>query len=145
MKLFNSALMFQRAGIHEDAARDYELFLSVAKEVGAPEEAVAEVHVNLGQCKARLGDRKAAKHHFMEALEKRDLATARVNLALLILADGQSREVPGTVLVSSLQEAIDQCNSALKVVDKNDERTRNTAERIIRDAMNALPTGYSRG
>jgi tetratricopeptide (TPR) repeat protein len=139
-KIFNTALALHQSGDHHEAVVQYELFLEAAKSVGAPDESLAEVHCNLGQIKARKGDRFGAKESFMEALRHRSLATAHVNLALLLLAEGET-QISGSkksVLISVLEDARDHCEAAIASVDGTSERTVETAKRIVADISRAL-------
>ena len=96
--------MQQRAGAMQEAMAEYELLISAATSSGAPPESLAEVYTNLGQLKAKSGDRSRARELFKLALDTRSLATAHTNLALLDLAEGGSS--PGMVSVPALRSGI---------------------------------------
>ena len=87
---------------------EYELFLASAEDVGAPPESVAEVHVNMGQIAVRQKDPAGARGHFNEALERRELSVASVNLALLTLSEGQAapKEKGGKGLMNLVSWAV---------------------------------------
>ena len=76
--------MLQRAGDKDGALDNYQIFLAAAKENEAPPDTYAEVLVNIGTIYAMRSDPVRAKQHFEEALQYRDIGSARVNLAVLL-------------------------------------------------------------
>ena len=133
--IWERALMQQRAGAMQEAMAEYELLISAATSSGAPPESLAEVYTNLGQLKAKSGDRSRARELFKLALDTRSLATAHTNLALLDLAEGGSS--PGMVSVPALRSAKEHCERAL-VAEEKDDRSISMETKILEDCRRAL-------
>eukprot|EP00614_Pseudopedinella_elastica_P008321 CAMPEP_0172588864 /NCGR_PEP_ID=MMETSP1068-20121228/7705_1 /TAXON_ID=35684 /ORGANISM="Pseudopedinella elastica, Strain CCMP716" /LENGTH=154 /DNA_ID=CAMNT_0013384321 /DNA_START=141 /DNA_END=605 /DNA_ORIENTATION=- len=142
MAIWNSALVKQRAGQYAEAEADYNIFLASAEQIDAPPGSVAEVHVNLGQIRARQADRAGARAHFLEALRFRNLGSAHVNLALLALAEGQA--APGRMDARALEEALWHCEAALQAGDSGGGQVKSIAEKIMGDALKSFPEGHVR-
>ena len=135
--IWERALCLQRAGDSAKAIEEYELLVAAAEASGAPPASLSEAHINMGQLKARLGDRQGARDHIHTALETRSLATAHINLALLELADG---EEAGCMSTDALNAAIKHCKRALSAEESNEESLE-MARKILADAQRALGKG----
>jgi len=127
---FQRAVVLQRAGDHESALREYQLFVKAAEQCDVSPDLYAEVRVNMGAVFMKIKDRYEAKRNFELALQLRDMGSAHVNLALLALAEGQMSNDPRDG-VRALKEAEGHCR---KAVDLNDDvNAVNGATRLLGD------------
>ena len=142
---FQRAVVLQRSGDHTSALTEYETFIKAAESCDVSPELYAEVHVNMGAIHAKLKDRPKAKKSFQIALRYRELGSARVNLALLALADGQLSLDPRDGVIA-LKEARMHCLKALEINVNDDSgdgngdahSSVNGARRLLKDVENML-------
>ena len=154
---FDLALVLQRSGDQDGALEAYDMFIQAAGQFDIDPRLFAEVHVNIGAIHARRKDRALARHHFEEAVRHREVGTARVNLALIALAEGskavrqpgapplpppqqqqqqQQQQQPQLVSLQSIREAKEHCLKAIEA--DSDANSVTTARRILADVEDML-------
>ncbi len=132
---FQRAVVLQRAGDHTSALKEYETFVKAAEQCEISPSTYAEVRVNMGAIYAKLRRREEARESFEIALKYRDIGSAHVNLALLILAEGQQSTDP-RVGIRALNEAKEHCETAVELND--DVHSVNGATRLLGDIEKML-------
>lgn len=132
---FQRAVVLQRAGDHMSALKEYQTFVKAAEQCDVAPETYAEVHVNMGAIYMKLRDRKEARNSFETALKYRELGSARVNLALLALAEGQQSSNPSDG-INALKEAEGHCLKALEIND--DANSVRSANKLLGDIQKML-------
>ena len=133
--IFNRALVFQRAGDHKRALKEYEFFQKAAEECGVSPAMYAEVLVNMGAAHLKDKNVELARLHFEKALKHRQVGAAHVNLALLDLQKASTIRDPkaGMEVVMSAKS---HCEEAMKVNDT--EESMKTATRLLNDINGML-------
>ena len=131
--IFLRALMLQRAGDKDGALDNYQIFLAAAKENEAPPDTYAEVLVNIGTIYAMRSDPVRAKQHFEEALQYRDIGSARVNLAVLLLQQVSAAAKSGALQRQEelVKEAMMHCQRTVALQD--DPNAVASANRLLAD------------
>lgn len=150
---FQRAVVLQRAGEYTDALQEYQMFVKAAESCNVSPELYAEVHVNMGAIFMKWKNWSEARTNFEKALNYREdnMASAHVNLALLILAEGRQQAAMSSSSLSQassqkemndisrqcLKQAWGHCEQALSSVKQDDDMvhsaTRMTATRIMTD------------
>jgi len=133
--IFQRAVVLQRSGDHRGALKDYELFLKAARQCDVSPEMYAEVHVNIGAVCVKDSEIDLARHHFELALEHRQVGTAHVNLALILLREG-SRTMDPRAGVAALEGARGHCETAVQLGDS--EQSKSMATSLLRDIKGML-------
>ena len=125
--------MLQRAGDKDGALDNYQIFLAAAKENEAPPDTYAEVLVNIGTIHAMRSDPVRAKQHFEEALQYRDIGSARVNLAVLLLQQVSAAAKSGALQRQEelVKEAMMHCQRTVALQD--DPNAVASANRLLAD------------
>jgi len=120
--LFQRALVMQRSGDGEGALIEYERFIKAAKQCDVPPKQYAEVFVNMGAIELKLGHMEMAEHRFKQALKKRPLGNAHVNLAALSLQQLEKTTERSKAL-ELIARAQSHCEKAVGLNDEDNSAT----------------------
>jgi len=132
---FRRAVVLQRAGEYNSALKEYEIFVKAAEQCEISPSTYSEVRVNMGAIYTKLKRREEARKNFKIALQYREIGSAHVNLALLVLAEGQQSSDP-RVGIRALKEAEEHCRKAVELND--DVHSVNGATRLLGDIKKML-------
>ena len=127
---FQRAVVLQRAGDHMLALKEYQTFVKAAEQCDVSPSTYAEVYVNMGAVYTKLREKKEARKCFESALQYREIGNAHVNLALLVLSEGQSSLDPRDGM-KALNLAKEHCSKAVELND--DVHSVNGATRLLGD------------
>ncbi|GFH56854.1 hypothetical protein CTEN210_13330 [Chaetoceros tenuissimus] len=132
---FSRAVILQRSGEYSQALEEYQTFIKAAESLDIETTTYAEVYINMGSTYMKLSRYEEAKECFLKGIEMREMGSAYLNLALLVLAQGQQTQ-DRQAGVDALVEAKGYLMNVVRL--KDDERSLQAALKLMKDINDML-------
>ena len=132
---FSRAVILQRSGEYSQALQEYQTFIKAAESLDIDTATYAEVYINMGSTYMKLSQYQEAKECFIKGIEMREMGSAYLNLALLVLAQGQQSQ-DRQAGIDALLEAKGYLMNVVRL--KDDERSLQAALKLINDVNDML-------
>lgn len=132
---FSRAVILQRSGEYSQALQEYQTFIKAAESLDIDSTTYAEVYINMGSTYMKLSQYSQAKECFLKGIEMREMGSAYLNLALLVLTQGQQSQDRQTG-IDALLEAKGYLLNVVRL--KDDERSLQAALKLMNDVNDML-------
>lgn len=132
---FSRAVILQRSGEYSQALQEYQTFIKAAESLDIDSTTYAEVYINMGSTYMKLSQYEEAKECFLKGIEMREMGSAYLNLALLVLTQGQQSQDRQTG-IDALLEAKGYLLNVVRL--KDDERSLQAALKLMNDVNDML-------
>lgn len=115
--------------------QEYQTFIKAAESLDIDSTTYAEVYINMGSTYMKLSQYEEAKECFLKGIEMREMGSAYLNLALLVLTQGQQIQDRQTG-IDALLEAKGYLLNVVRL--KDDERSLQAALKLMNDVNDML-------